>query len=223
MKFLAKTISIVFHPIFMASYMLLILMWVNPYLFGVHHWSERLDLLVLLAPTSAIIPIICILLMKPLGFVNSFQLKTRQERTIPYVSTAILYLWLFINLLNQKFFPTAYTIFFFGILIALFLSFFINIFSKISAHCVGAGGLIGMLILTWSYYSYGSVSVNLGMLGLYSFDFVYLLLASILLAGTIGSARLILNAHEKMDIYGGYIVGFSSMLISFQILNQYAT
>ncbi len=87
---LAHIVSIAFHPILIATYMLFLIMWINPYLFGVSHWSERSELIVLLLPTSVIIPVICVLMMKPLGFIQSYQMKEREERIIPYITTAIL-------------------------------------------------------------------------------------------------------------------------------------
>ena len=218
---LAHLVSVIFHPILMATYMLILLMWINPFLFGVAEAGGRIDLVVLLLPTSVVIPVICVLLMKPLGFINSYDLKSREERIIPYITTAILYSWLFINIKNQPYFPMAYAVFFLGCLIALFLAFFINIFSKISAHCVGAGGLLGMIILTRAYYSYETVQINL--FGWYerTLSVDVLVIVVLLIAGLIGTSRLVLNAHTRQDIYGGYIIGLSTQLIAFQILSGY--
>jgi hypothetical protein len=218
-RLLAHVISVICHPIFMAIYFLLILMWVNPYLFGGSSFTDRLDLLILLIPTSLIIPIVCIALMKPLGFIQSFQMKERTERIVPYISTAVLYSWLFINIYQQTIFPKAYAIFFLGILIALYLAFFINNFSKISAHTVGMGGLVGMMVLTMAYFSYEEAALTLPGGEVAFVDMKTLVVAAIILAGLVGSARLVLEAHERNDIYGGYIVGFTTQLIAFQILN----
>jgi hypothetical protein len=217
----AHVVSLIFHPIMMATYMLILLMWINPFLFGVTDIQERFDLVVLLLPTSVIIPVVCVLLMKPLGFINSFQLKTREERIIPYITTAILYSWLFINIKNQPFFPMAYAVFFLGCLIALFMAFFINIFSKISSHCVGAGGLLGMMILTRSFYSYDTVDVNIFGWIERTVSVDVILIITLIIVGLIGTSRLILNAHDRQDIYGGYIIGLSTQLIAFQILSGY--
>lgn len=203
--------------------MLLLLMWINPYMFGVNHLFERSELIILMLPTSVIIPIICILLMKPLGFINSYQLSTREERIVPYITTAILYCWLFINIYNQALFPRAYAIFFLGGLLALFLTFFINNFSKISAHSVGAGGLVGMMALTYAFFSYDYVPLYLPGIFEGEISVGILLLVSIVLAGAIGTARLLLEAHTRQDIYGGYIVGLSTQLIAFQLINAYGS
>lgn len=223
LRMFAHFISILFHPILMASYMLFLLMWINPYLFGASEWSERAELLILILPTSVLIPVICILLMKPLGFIKSYEMKTREERIIPYVTVAVLYCWLFINILKQPVFPQAYAVFFLGGLAALFLTFFINNFSKISAHAVGAGGLIGMILLTRYFYSYEQVSIGAKGTEETTFSINAVVIGIIIIAGLIGTARLILKAHDRQDIYGGYVVGFSTQLIAYQILTNYGT
>lgn len=220
---LAHIVSIAFHPILIATYMLFLIMWINPYLFGVSHWSERSELIVLLLPTSVIIPVICVLMMKPLGFIQSYQMKEREERIIPYITTAILYCWLFINILKQPYFPQAYAVFFLGALIALFLTFFINNFSKISAHSVGAGGLLGMIILTKVFYSYDFADIDIPGIYQGAISMNAILMITIILVGLIGTARLILKMHEREDIYGGYMVGISTQMMAYQILQYYET
>lgn len=219
---MAHIVSIVFHPILIVIYMLVLLMWINPFIFGVSSVLDRKELIILMLPTSVVIPVICILLMKPLGFISSYQLPTREERIVPYITTAILYTWLFINIYHQPFFPRAYAVFFLGALIGLFLTFFINNFSKISAHTVGAGGLLGMMILTHLFYSYDYVGLTIPGLAMTHISMTTLLLLTLLVVGLIGTSRLVLEAHSRQDIYGGYLVGFSTQLIAYQILQYYA-
>lgn len=45
-----------------------------------------------------------------------------------------------------------------------------------------------------------------------------LLLFTLLMAGLVGTARLILDAHQPFDIYGGYLVGFSSQFIALRFI-----
>lgn len=40
----------------------------------------------------------------------------------------------------------------------------------------------------------------------------------LLLGGLISSARLLLSAHDTRDIYGGFLVGFTSQLIAIRFL-----
>jgi hypothetical protein len=68
----------------------------------------------------------------------------------------------------------------------------INIFTKISMHTAAAGGMIGIIIVLM-------ISSPANM--------VLPLFIAILIAGIIGTARLILGMHQKGDIWLGYIVG----------------
>jgi hypothetical protein len=44
-----------------------------------------------------------------------------------------------------------------------------------------------------------------------------MLLLTLIIAGLVGTARLLLNAHQKDEIYGGYVVGILSQMIAIQI------
>ncbi|MBK8663664.1 MAG: hypothetical protein IPN18_18460 [Ignavibacteriales bacterium] len=45
-----------------------------------------------------------------------------------------------------------------------------------------------------------------------------LILISIVIAGVVGSARLFLKAHTREQVYSGYLLGFLSQLIAFNII-----
>ena len=151
------------------------------------------------------------------GMIRSFQMESKQERIGPYVITGILYLWMFRNFLDNPSIPTAFTSFLLGATIALFFAFFINIFSKISAHAVGVGGLLGMVVITMLLFSYDTFTI-LSPRGTMEISMSTVLLITILVAGLVGTARLALQAHEPMDLYGGYLVGFASQFMALRFL-----
>ncbi|MBX2928900.1 MAG: hypothetical protein KF852_13780 [Saprospiraceae bacterium] len=216
----AQAISVLLHPLLMPTYMLALLLLVNPYLFGVNHigdMNSRVLLLRVFASTY-FIPAIAIVMLRLLGLIESLEIRDRRERTIPYIITGVFYLWLFRNLLGNAQIPTAYTIFMLGATIGLFLAFFINIFSKISAHAVGMGGLLGMVLITMFYFSYDTFSLQTAWFGMLHFNMVVVLLVVLLAAGMVGSSRLYLDAHEPSEVYGGFAVGFLSQLIALRIM-----
>lgn len=61
------------------------------------------------------------------------------------------------------------------------------------------GGLLGMVIIIFTF-SYAGPN--------------YLVILTLILAGAVGSSRLILHAHIPKDIYGGYAVGFLPQFIA---------
>ena len=218
-RFLAYFVSVVFHPLLILTYMLILLLLVNPYLFGASA-AEGRDVLVLVVFLSTfVIPAFSVFMMKALGLVNSFELKTKQERIGPYIITGVFYLWVFRNLLENPDIPLAFKIFALGATIALFVAFFINIFSKVSMHAVGMGGLLGMVVITLLYFSYSTFMINIGNIGIQMSMHTMLMLA-ILFCGVVCTARLFLGAHHPRDIYGGFVVGFGTQFLALTILGS---
>lgn len=214
----AQFISIVFHPLLMLTYMTVILMTINPYWFGVHRLADKMPLLLAIFFSSFVIPGIAVLLMRFLGLVQTIELRDKKERIGPYIVTGIFYLWLYVNFRNDPAMPPHFSAFVLGTVIGLFVAFFINNFSKISAHAVGMGGLAGMLVILMGMGSFDPVFIRLGALGIVQTTVLTLLLISILASGMVGASRLLLNAHEPIDLYGGFLVGLASQFFAFRIL-----
>ncbi|MCB0650164.1 MAG: hypothetical protein KDC85_02740 [Saprospiraceae bacterium] len=219
LKTAAQFISILFHPLLIPTYMLVLLMIVNPYLFGVHDISEQNSMLLIIHTimNTLVIPAFAILVMKLLGLIKTFEMQDKSERTGPYIIAGIFYLWLFRNFLDNTNVPLAFTSFLLGATIALFLAFLLNIFTKISAHAVGMGGLLAMVIITMFQFSYDTFNLNLWF-GTIQMNMVTVLMITILIAGMVGSARLILKAHIPSDLYGGYLIGFASQIFALRFL-----
>lgn len=213
MHIAARLISLVLHPLLMLTYMLVMLLLVNPYSFGVHSITDRQAgiLLVRVFLSSFFIPAIAALMLRFTGLLRSLEMPDKTDRIGPYIITGVFYLWLFRNFLDNKQIPSVFVSFTLGATIALFLAFFINIFSKISIHALGMGGLTGVTVLIMAVFpQYNFLSVGGG----HQIDLRIVLIAGILLSGITGTARLYLRAHEPMDIWGGYLIGFAAQFIA---------
>ena len=116
-------VSVVFHPLFIITYVTVFYLAVDPYGFGVPSIGEQVPFILMIFFTTAIIPIIAVLLMKFLGLVQSLELKEAKERIGPYIITGIFYIWLTVNLFNNNEVPKLYVIFILGSAIGLFVSF----------------------------------------------------------------------------------------------------
>ena len=152
---------------------------------------------------SCIIPFFGLVLMRLLGMVQSIALHTQDERKIPYVMAGIFYMAMVAQNSSNTSLPLEIKIFALGATIALFVAFFINLFTKISIHTVGMGGFLAMIIIVIGKGYQGG-----------EFLFIF----GILSCGLVGTARLILGAHNSSDIYGGYVVGFFAQFIALQYL-----
>lgn len=220
LKNLASVVSVVFHPLLIPSYMLLLLLLINPYLFGVSSVqdSNARMLLLLVFLYTFFIPAVSFVVMYFLGFISDVQVPDRQERIAPYLITGMLYMWVYYNFSKTGQLPPAYVSFMLGTVIALFVAFLINIFSKISAHAVGMGGLLGMLLISMLRFSYGSFALEMRHGGTIEVNMLYLLMVFVVVAGAVGTARLLLKAHEPSEVYGGYFIGFVTQFIALMIV-----
>jgi len=216
LKTLSKTISLVFHPLFVLFYLLMATILVNPYLFSVQDPKSRNILVFSIFMITVVLPLISILMMRFLGLLTSLEMHNKMERVGPLIATGIFYLWLYVNIRSNTYLPTLFQVFVLGSTISLFLSFFINNFSKISLHTVGAGGLVVAFILLHQY-SYGEFEIKIGgyVLNLSTFLIVAII---VFIAGCIGASRMYLNAHNKEQLYMGYLVGFLGQFIAYNII-----
>lgn len=199
--------------------MLVILMAINPYLFGYRNLESGLNLILIVFFSTFFIPAVAVLLMKMLGLVDDVSLSVKQQRTGPYIITGVFYLWMFRTLVSNPNIPEPYKVFILGAVISLFLAFLINIFSKISMHTTGMGGLIGMLLICLFYYQYPNFWLNFPGPENFQLDTRYLLMAVLLLSGLVGTSRLFLKAHSSEQVFGGYFVGLAGQLVGLIILS----
>ncbi len=218
MRAAAHFFSIVFHPLFIVTYMSLILLWTNPFAFGWRHVAEASTLLIIIIMTTVTLPAIAVLMMKMLGWVSSFSLEDQYERIGPYIVGGIMYLSLYLHLTRAESFPVSLRIAVLGTLIGLWTCFFINNFTKISVHAAGMGGLVAMVALTKLTFGYDQAQIGLigGTNLVVPVDM--LLYGIILMAGVVGTSRLILKAHILREVYSGFVVGLASITVAYFIL-----
>jgi len=214
-KGVAQFISWLFHPLLMLTYMIGLLMVINPYSFGVSQVGEGRSglLLIYVFLQASLIPGILISMMRTLGLTPNINLGDRTSRIVPFIATGMLYMWLYINFKHLPDVPIAFQSAILGTTIALFTAFILNIFSKISLHTVGMGSLVGMILVTILLFNYSSFQFGNTMYSMYGLLFI-----AITLAGLVGSARIILENPTPKDLYGGYLVGFATQLIALQFV-----
>lgn len=214
-KTLARLLSLLFHPLLVLTYALLLLMLINPYAFSVRSVADKRAMMLLLSvfTTSFMLPAFGVALMKPLGLIKTWQMEDKMERTGPYILAGVFYLWLYKNLLSTGQAPDLFATCTLGATIALFLTFFINIFTKISAHAVGMGGLVAMFLLAMKTWGDGMFDLP-ALGGVLQLSLNVVLATVIIIAGLVGTARLALGAHESRDLYRGYAVGIAAVLFA---------
>lgn len=218
LRALAKTFSIVFHPLLIVTYMLVLMLLMNPYQFGVNNIADQGKFVLLVFLSTFLMPAFAVFMMKSLGMVKSMELNDRYERIGPYILTGMFYLWMFVNFKHNTLIPKPFVVAMLGSVIGLFAAFFFNNFTKVSTHAVGVGGLTGMAAMNSLFFNFDTFTVNLGPLGLFEVSNNFVLMAVIVLSGLVCTSRLLLGAHTEKQLYGGFAIGVLSQLIAYLFL-----
>lgn len=213
MKLISTILALVFHPLLILTYGTFLVIASNPFAFGVSNPWDKLPLVIVSLAYTFFLPLIGVIFMVFLKLIPNFHMQKKEDRIGPLIIVVIFYTWFFINLYHNPDIPVSLHVWILGSLIAVSLAFFFNVFTKISLHMVGAGGLVGILLLLFMHF-------DADFLHFQSFQIHIFLLSIILIliTGMIGSSRLLLMAHRVPDIYGGALLGVVSQLIALRIL-----
>lgn len=217
MRVSAKIISVVFHPLFLFVYTIVVLILINPYMFGFGNITEASSLLMLVVLTVVPIPLIAVAMLKGLGWVESFSLRNKQERIAPYLITGLLYLSLYMQLARTNS-ASAFQIATLGAVLTVFGAFFLNNFYKVSLHAAGAAAMLSMLILGVTLFGSEVFNLSFGTVSLGRVPSVVVIYTALLLCGMICTSRLVLKEHNIMEIYSGFILGFFAPIIAYYII-----
>lgn len=146
---------------------------------------------------NMVIPMILVLLLKKLGFINDVGLNGRRERLIPYIIT-ILCMGGTALFMHAKMAPMWLVMFFAGGAVAGLINLLINFKWKISAHAAGIAGIVALIVrIMHSDMPVGNITVWL--------------MVAIGLGGLLGAARVWLGRHTVWQVLAGYAVGFCSV------------
>ncbi len=188
----SNIISWLFVPLLMPVYGLILAFGLS--ILDLAPFGMRVKFTLIATGINVVIPMILIVLLKKMGFVEDLGLNGRKERLIPYIITIISFgitAWF----MAIKGAPIWLWLFFAGGALAGLINLLINFRWKISAHAAGIAGIVALLI---RIAKDGSPEPEL---------FTWLII-SILLSGLLGSARVWLGRHTVWQVLAGYVVGF---------------
>lgn len=198
-RLLAKGISYIFHPVFVPIYILLFLLYIHPGVFA--GFSGRNKMLVLLQAIAmyGFFPLVTVLLLKALKFIDSVYLNSQRDRIIPYIACGIWYFWIWYVWRNLPDSPEEIVIMSMAIFLASSIGLIANIYMKISMHAIAMGVMTGFMMLlaltqTVSFGVYISVSF--------------------FIAGLVSTARFIVSDHSQKEVYGGFFTGLIALVIA---------
>ncbi|SRR5690554_334092 len=195
MKSIAHVISTVFQPLLMPTYGVMLL-FVYTY-FGVIYTRQFWLIISPIFLFSFVIPAILIFMLFRMGIISDLSLTKRRERFYPYLITLLSYtaMMIFYYRMNM---PKWFLLMIAASIAIMVIAIVITLWWKISAHMFGIGGLVG-----------GAMSVSYFVERSNPY---YLFMGLFILAGLVGTSRLILKRHTLPQVIAGFLLGF---LLSF--------
>lgn len=194
----AWALSVLFHPLLMPTFLFAIVLYYLPDSVLTFPPANRWVILLFVFLATFLLPFFGAWYLYRLGHVRSLSLTDRAERGLPLFFTGVCYAIISYLFYRDEVFDRLF-FFIIGIItVQVFLTYFFSLFWKISAHSVGAGGALGILVV---------------LNALLPENFLLpLIVLFILICGAVMSARLALNAHTSEEVYGGFVLGFSFSL-----------
>lgn len=195
-----KFISVILHPIVIPTIGVILFLLITPNEIK----KERQYLLISIVFFSTyIVPLISLIILKSLGFINSFQVESIKERKIPLFIMLILFYILGKYLINIQDFKELGMLFY-GTNISLALVYLLfSIQIKSSLHIMSLSSALGFFLF------YGN---------LHSKSVLPIAIVIILLTGVLASSRLYLKAHNQKEIYFGFFIGLIGQIIAYGLL-----
>ena len=198
-RFFAHLFSYVFHPLFIPLYAAYYLVYIHPGYFNGISDQGKLWILLRVASNMVFFPLVSVLLLKGVGFINSILLKTQRERIIPYITSNIFFFWMYLVFRNQPEVSSILTAFVFSVFISSSVALMANIYFKISMHAIGAGGLLGLMLIVLFTNASSPVTLPFAV--------------SLLITGVVCTSRMIVGNHTERDVYLGLFCGVICQLL----------
>lgn len=192
MNRIARIISSVFQPLLMPVYSILLLFVYTHFgIFYIHRFWVIIFPAVLY---SFVIPGILIYLLYRLQLFSDLSLKKRKERFFPYTIVLLSFIVMIFHYYRMGM-PLWFLMLAASPVVVIFVAMIITLWWKISAHMFGISGLTG-----------GIMSVSCFVEESNPF---YIFMALFVIAGMVGTSRLILRRHTFGQVAGGFLLGFS--------------
>jgi hypothetical protein len=192
LNYAAQVFSYLIHPLYLPLAVTCLVLYQHPIFVLVADAQTRFSICAMVFVNTVLIPAVFALLLWRLKFVSNLYLHTQKERIVPLVAGIVFYFWAYYVGRNLEAIPDPVKQWLLGVFLGASAALFMNIFFKISLHCIAIGGaatFMGILSYTDAHWP--------------NHWFSWFVLA----AGLVGTARLIKKAHQPAEVYAGYAVG----------------
>jgi hypothetical protein len=193
---LAKTVSVIFHPLLMPVYGLLII-FSAPTLYGYLPFAVKKLLFLIILVNNVLLPISILPFLIHWNLVSSWSLDSRKERIQILIITTMLYITTSFIIYNFPI-PLFLKTFIFGVSFLSLVVLGINFWWKISIHSVGIGALVSIvLLLSFKMYT----------------PLIWYIISALVVGGMVMSSRLHLDAHNPRQVWYGFSTGFVGLTL----------
>lgn len=201
---ISHIISGIFSPLLVPSYAMALVLTCS--ILSIVSTGSKFGVTGVTFAITCIIPMTAILLLYKFKMISDPALNNRKERFVPYAVSLLSYVALafYLGRIHAPLWLMAFPI---GAAAAIVISFIVTLRWKISAHGAAMGGLVGMVYALVYYHLAISPSIML------------ILYLSILAAGVVGTARVILHRHTVAQVLAGTLNGFVCVFFAIYFLN----
>jgi membrane-associated phospholipid phosphatase len=190
---IAKIFSVVFQPILMPIFCLVLVFNLNEAILNYHNTHSTLLIYALCISFTIIFPLIIFAIFYKLGLVTDVNLTQRKERIIPFFLSIILFVVFYYLVRTNGSYSNLVVSSIFGSLVITFIANSITLFWKISIHCLGVSSVLGTLS---------------GLAMTTNTPHTLLIIGLTLVVLIIGISRIILKRHTTAQVIAGTSLGF---------------
>ena len=184
---MAKVLSAVFNPFFLPVVGLLAL-FIFSYL-SLLPWEAKLYILILVATFTILLPTTLIRLFRRWRGWSVADISLRERRIVPYIIAIICYLLCY-HIIGSVVMAS---------LMIQVVCAIINHWWNISTHTAAIGGVAGAII---------------AFAEIFSFNPIWWLSIVLLLAGMVGTSRMILKRHTLAQVVTGFLIGMACAILA---------
>ena len=191
-----KIISLIFQPLLMPTYGMILMMNMDIFysLPLVWRWVAIVGTFLF----TAVMPATPILIMIRKGEISDLFISKREDRTMPYLFSLLAYVFWSLFMSRTLQFPNFIVAMGFGSAFSIFIIVLINLKWKISAHLAGIGGLAGSII---------GISYRMAI------NPIWLIIIVLTITALVAISRIGLKAHTPAQTLAGFVIGLLSVFL----------
>lgn len=199
---LAYALSIVFQPLFVPLYTVLLILGTGSYLSFAVQGTLRWVLLLIIAINTILLPMLVFAWFVRRRIISSYHMAERNERHLPFL-VGVTFLVSTYILLGRLPLPGMFRALVLTSVVSLMVTAFINMWWKISVHMMGMGGMLGAVV---------------AMALMYQVQVLPMAMILAVAGGLVGWSRLCLDAHTPAQVYSGFSLGLLLTIVCLIVL-----